>query len=101
MVSTSSSPRNTRSFWVSYWRVGGLNSRSPISLRCAGHKEWLASLKNYTSVAGFSLLVNDGRVTGFFPLSSLNPTDDAKLPVAMISETLKRLPTGPALKLYD
>jgi hypothetical protein len=81
--------------------TGQVRFQAADKARFPGHREWVASMKKVKPAGGFSLLVKGGRVTGFFPLSSLNSTADARLPEKWINAILKKLPADPALKLYD
>jgi len=80
---------------------GQVRFQTADKVRYAGHKEWLALMGKIRPVGGFSLLAREGRVVGFFALSGLNATDDARLPESWITRILNRVPTDPSMKLYD
>ena len=66
-----------------------------------GHVEWLARESWRNVVRGFSLLVEDGKVTALFPRSRLNPGADARLEGEYAESVLRQLPTIETVTLLE
>jgi len=66
-----------------------------------GHREWVRSRPDLRPIGGFSMLIRAGAVKGFFPLSALNRTPDARLPESWIAQILIEFPEDADQVIYD
>ena len=65
-----------------------------------GHVPWLRRTPRSDVTGGFSLMVRDGLVVGFFRTSELNPTRDGLLSEELALEIAKALPMAPGTVVY-
>jgi len=82
--------------------MGDIRVKVADSVQYLGHSEWVARDKIDVAgvTGGFSFIVKDGEVTGFFPSSQLNRTSDWRLPELEIREIVKLLPLSMNFQIY-
>ena len=82
--------------------TGEILIRIADAVAYAGHKEWIARdrIDLIEVIGGFSFIVKNGEVTGFFPSSQVNQTSDWRLPEHEVREIVKLLPLSLNFQVY-
>jgi hypothetical protein len=81
---------------------GDVRIRIADSVLYPGHAEWIERDQIIVNdvIGGFSFIVKEGQVTGFFPSSQMNRTPNWRLPDVQLRGILELLPLSSDFHLY-